>query len=99
MAIVRGGRLAVVDSLENLRAIAIRKLEIEFGGLAPAVDEITALPGVQGATIEGSHFIVAYEGSIDPLVKAIAAYEVHSIHSRDDDLEEIFLGYYREGDQ
>ena len=29
------GRLVVVDSLENLRAIAIRKLEIEFGGAPP----------------------------------------------------------------
>ena len=48
------------------------------------------------STIEGSHFIVAYEGSADPLVKALAAYEVRSIRSRDDDLEEIFLRYYRE---
>ena len=35
VAILRRGRLAVVDSLENLRAIAIRKLEIEFGPAAP----------------------------------------------------------------
>ena len=39
---------------------------------------------------------MAFEGSADPLVKAIADYEVRSIRSRDDDLEEIFLRYYRE---
>ena len=40
--------------------------------------------------------VVAFEGSADPLVKALAAHEVRSIRSRDDDLEEIFLHYYRE---
>ena len=89
----------MVDSLENLRAIAIRKLEIEFGGTPPAVEvPARTARASRTSTIEGGHFIVSYEGSVDPLVKAIAAYEVRSIHSRDDDLEEIFLGYYREGD-
>jgi ABC-2 type transport system ATP-binding protein len=95
VAILREGRLAVVDSLENLRAIAIRKLEIEFGGRAPTPDELRAPPGVHETTLNGSHAVVAYEGSADPLVKAIAKYEVRSIRSRDDDLEEIFLRYYR----
>ena len=98
VAILRRGRLVVVDSLEDLRAIAIRKLEIEFAGAAPEIANLRQLPGVQQVTIEGAHFIVAYEGSVDALIKAIAAYEVRSIHSRDDDLEEIFLGYYR-GDE
>ena len=48
-------------------------------------------PACARSTIEGTHCIVAFEGSVDPLVKAIAAYEVRSIRSRDDDLEEIFL--------
>jgi ABC-2 type transport system ATP-binding protein len=96
VAILRRGRLAVVDTLENLRAIAVRRLEIEFAGGAPPVEEIRALPGVREATLDGSHLVVAFEGSADALVKAIAAYEVRSIRSHDDDLEEIFLRYYRD---
>jgi ABC-2 type transport system ATP-binding protein len=95
VAILREGRLVVVDSLENLRAIAVRKLEIEFAGPAPPVDELRALPGVREVTAEGGHLVVAHEGSVDPLVKAIARYEVRSLRTREDDLEEIFLGYYR----
>ena len=95
IAILREGRLVVVDSLENLRAIAIRSLEIEFTGPAPPVDELRALPGVREVTAEGTHLVVAYEGSVDPLVKAIGKYEVRSVRTRDDDLEEIFLGFYR----
>jgi beta-exotoxin I transport system ATP-binding protein len=95
VAILREGRLAVVDSLERLRAIAVRRLEIEFGAQAPEIDELRALPGGRDATLERSHVVVAFEGSADALVKAIARYEVRSIRSRDDDLEEIFLRYYR----
>ena len=95
VAILREGRLVAVDSLENLRAIAVRKLEIEFAGPAPAAEELRALPGVREVTAEGSHLVVAHEGSVDPLVKAIAKYEVRSLRTREDDLEEIFLGYYR----
>ena len=96
VAILRRGRLVAVDSLENLRSIAVRRLEIEFGGERPRADEIQALPDVREAKVEGSHLVVAFEGSADALVKAIASYEVRSIRSVDDDLEEIFLRYYRE---
>jgi ABC-2 type transport system ATP-binding protein len=96
VAILRRGRLAVVDSLDNLREIAVRRLDIEFAGRAPPAAELLALPGVREAALNGSHSVVAFEGSADPLVKAIAKYEVQSIRSRDDDLEEIFLRYYRQ---
>ena len=96
VAILRQGRLAVVDSLENLRAIAIQRLEVEFADGAPDPEVIRALPGVRSADLDGRRLLVAFEGSVDPLLKEIAEREVRSIRSRDDDLEEIFLHYYRE---
>lgn len=96
VAILRRGRLVVVDSLENLRAIAVRRLEIDFGGDVPSAEELRALPGVRDLTLRGPHLSIAFEGSADALVKAIAAYEVRSIRSHDDDLEEIFLRYYKD---
>jgi ABC-2 type transport system ATP-binding protein len=98
VAILRQGRLAVVDSLDDLHAIAVRKLDIEFGDSSPTDDELCALPGVRELNLNGSHAVVSFEGSADPLIKAIANYEVRSIRSRDDDLEEIFLRYYRRGE-
>jgi beta-exotoxin I transport system ATP-binding protein len=97
VAMLRRGRLVVVDSLENLREVAVQHLVIEFGGDAPQ-DELAAVPGVRGVSVEGAHLVVAFEGPADALVKAIAAHEVRSIRSRDDDLEEIFLRYYRDRD-
>jgi ABC-2 type transport system ATP-binding protein len=87
----------VVDSLASLRRVAVQRLEIDFVG-PPKLEEIAAVPGVRDVAFEGARLVVAFEGSADALVKAIAAHEVRSIRSRDDDLEEIFLRYYR-GDE
>ena len=98
VAILREGRLVVIDSLERLREVAVRRLEIEFAGDPPAADALRSLPGVREVTSEGAHVVVAFEGSADALVKALARHEVRSIRSHDDDLEEIFLHYYRDGE-
>ena len=96
LAILREGRLVVVDSVENLRRVAVQRLEIEFD--APVGAELFAtLPGVRGVTAAGSTMTVAFAGTADAVVKAAAAHEVRSIRSREDDLEEIFLRYYRGG--
>ena len=94
LAILREGRLVVVDSLENLRKVAVQRLEIEFA--APvAVEAFASLAGVREVTAAGATLTVAFAGAADAVVKAAAAHEVRSIRSRDDDLEEIFLRYYR----
>jgi ABC-2 type transport system ATP-binding protein len=95
LAILREGRLVVVDSLENLRRVAVQRLEIEFGEPVDA-REFDGLPGVTEARADGRTVTVSFEGSADPVVKAAARHEVRAIHPREDDLEEIFLRYYRE---
>jgi ABC-2 type transport system ATP-binding protein len=94
LAILRQGRLVVVDSLENLRKVAVQRLEIEF---AEPVDpgEFRALPGVTEANADGRAVTVGFEGSADAVVKAAAAHEVLAIRPREEDLEDIFLHYYR----
>jgi ABC-2 type transport system ATP-binding protein len=59
------------------------------------VDAFASLPGVREVTAAGATLTVAFAGAADAVVKAAATHEVRSIRSRDDDLEEIFLRYYR----
>jgi ABC-2 type transport system ATP-binding protein len=94
LAILRQGRLVVVDSLENLRKVAVQRLEIEFGEPV-AADAFRALPGVTEVHAEGRTVIVGFEGSADAVVKAAATHEVRAIRPREEDLEDIFLHYYR----
>jgi ABC-2 type transport system ATP-binding protein len=94
VAILREGRVVVVDSLENLRKVAVQRLEIEF---AQPVDprEFRALHGVNDATAADRTVTVSFEGSADAVVKAAATHEVVAVRPREEDREEIFLRYYR----
>jgi ABC-2 type transport system ATP-binding protein len=94
LAILREGRLVVVDSLENLRKVVTRRLEIEF---AAPVDgaQFRALPGVTTVEAEGRTLTVGFEGSADAVVKTAAAHEVLAIRPHEEDLEGIFLRYYQ----
>jgi ABC-2 type transport system ATP-binding protein len=94
LAILRDGRLVVVDSLENLRKVAVQRLEIEF---AEPVDpgEFRALHSVTEVHADGATLTVGFEGSADAVVKAAAAHEVLAVRPREEDLEDIFLHYYR----
>jgi ABC-2 type transport system ATP-binding protein len=85
----------VVDSLENLRRVAVQRLDLEFGEPVDA-SEFRGLPGVSEVQADGRTVTVSFEGSADPVVKAAARHEVRAIHPREDDLEDIFLRYYQE---
>jgi ABC-2 type transport system ATP-binding protein len=93
VAILREGRLVVVDTLDNLRAVAVQRLEIEFASPVSA-EEFRSLPSVREAEAHGQTVTVTFEGSVDDVVKIAAVHEVRSIRSREHDLEEIFLRYY-----
>jgi ABC-2 type transport system ATP-binding protein len=97
VAILRQGRLVVVDSLENLRKIAVQRLGIEFEAPVPA-EEFRGLPGVTEVKADGRTVTVSFQGSADAVVKAAAAHEVRAIRPHEDDLEDIFLRYYRAPD-
>ena len=94
LAILRQGRLVVVDSLENLRKVAVQRLEIEFTEPVSA-EEFRALPGVTEVHVAGRTVTVGFEGSADAVVKAAAIHEVRAIRPREEELEDIFLHYYR----
>jgi ABC-type multidrug transport system, ATPase component len=95
LAILREGRLMVVDTLENLRKVALQRLEIEFGEHVDP-SQFRALPGVKEVRAGGRTLTIGFEGSADAVVKAAAAHDVRAIRPREDDLEDIFLRYYRE---
>lgn len=95
VGVLRAGKLVVVNTLENLRAVAVRRLEIDFAE-APPLEPIKALPGVLDAELDGNRMLVSFEGSPDALIKLAAAHEITGIRSRETDLDEIFLRYYAE---
>jgi ABC-2 type transport system ATP-binding protein len=95
VAILRSGRLVIVDELAQLKAQAVRRWEIEFTQ-APDAAEFTGLDGVRDVEVIGTTLHIAFEGSADSVVKAAAHHEVLEVRTREQDLEEVFLRYYRD---
>jgi ABC-2 type transport system ATP-binding protein len=94
VAIVRDGRLAVVEEVAALKARALRRLELDFARPVPP-GAFAGLPGVRELAVDGAVLHCAVEGSVDAVVKAAARFEVLNVVSHEPDLEEIFLAYYR----
>jgi len=97
VGIIREGRLLAVESIATLKARALHRLEIDFGGPVKA-EAFAKVPGVRDVTVDDGTLRCTVIGSIDALVKTAARYEVLNLHSIDTSLEEIFLAYYGAGD-
>jgi ABC-type multidrug transport system ATPase subunit len=93
VAIIRDGRLVRVDRVEALRDIAHHQVELRFAGDVP-VGAFAGLPGVSDVTTEDHTLRLRVSGSITPIVKEAANYELLDFVSREPSLEETFLAEY-----
>ncbi len=95
VAIIREGRLVTVEDIDNLKARAIRRLEIHFAGPV-SQEEFTEISGVKDVRVHDSVLTCTVVGELDALVKAASQARVVNIISHEPSLEEIFLDYYNE---
>ena len=94
VAVVREGRLALVETVEGLRRRAFTRVEATFAA-PPPVGAFQGIAGARELERRGPIVLFALEGSIDPLVKAIARFEVFALDVHEADLEDVFLELYR----
>jgi ABC-2 type transport system ATP-binding protein len=95
VAIIRDGVLTKVDSVEALRDLAHHQVELRFVGPVPRA-AFEGLPGVTEVTVEDQVLRMRVSGSITPVVRSAAAYELLDFVSREPSLEETFLAQYGE---
>ncbi len=95
VGIIRNGHLVVVERVDELKRKAIRRMDFEFAEAVPS-DLFEGTPGVRSATVEGRMAYVSFEGSVNGLLHAAMTHEVLNLHTKESDLEEIFLAYYRD---
>jgi ABC-2 type transport system ATP-binding protein len=93
VSILRQGRLVVVDSVEDLKARALRRIDLTFAD-RPATTMLAAIPGVRDVEVDGATVQLVVEGSTAELIAALAPYRVDNVVSHEADLEEIFLAHY-----
>jgi ABC-2 type transport system ATP-binding protein len=96
VGIIRAGRLVAVEALADLRAKAIRRIEMDFNQTIDA-DVIEAVPGVSNVTIDNYRALFSFNGHMSELLRTVSdRYEIVDIATSEADLEEIFLTYYRD---
>lgn len=94
VALIREARLELVESVDVLRSRASSRVEATFV-TPPPPGAFDGLPGVRVVEQVGHVVLFALQGAADPLVKALARFEVLAIDSHEADLEDVFLALYR----
>jgi ABC-2 type transport system ATP-binding protein len=97
VAMIRDGRLLVLETMAGLREKARHTIEVRFADPPPA-GAFAAVPGLTDVRIDGSVLHATMQGVVDPLVKAIGRFHVLDLNSREADLEETFLALYGQRD-
>jgi ABC-2 type transport system ATP-binding protein len=93
VAIIREGSLARVDRTDALRDLAHHQVELVFTDRVP-IEEFSALPGVSDVVADDHILRMRVAGSITPVVRAAARYDLSDFVSREPSLEETFLAEY-----
>jgi ABC-2 type transport system ATP-binding protein len=94
VAVIREGTLELMESVEVLRARAFTRFEVSFAA-APPAGAFDGIPAVRELGRRNTTVLFALEGAADPLVKALAQFEVLAIDVHEADLEDLVLGLYR----
>ncbi len=97
VGIIRKGHLVVVESVDQLKAKAIRRLDMEFARPVNAT-VFSSLAGVHSVEADTTWVSVSYEGSMADLLQTAMAHDLVNMENVEADLEEIFLTYYRDAE-
>jgi beta-exotoxin I transport system ATP-binding protein len=95
VAIIRAGHLVAEDSVEGLRRSAPQRIEARFPEAVQAA-LFSSMEGVSVIDCEDSRIALEVTGPIGPVLKVIAQHDPLDLVSRHADLDELFLGLYRE---
>ncbi len=93
VAMLRRGRLVVVEKVAALKARAVRHIDLAFEGAVPERD-LRGVHGVRDVTVTGQSAHVLVEGPLGELVRFAAGCGLTDLVTHQSDLEEIFLTYY-----
>lgn len=95
VAIIREGHLVAVEALDDLRSKAMRRVDLEFGSPVDA-SVLEAVEGVRDVSVDNHRAELSFDGKMAVLLRAVAErYDLVDVNTREADLEEIFLTYYR----
>ena len=91
--IIRGGRLVLLDTVENLAHTGVKKVSVKGASAAPQI------LGIEDVRIDSDQLTFLYSGEVKELLRALSELEVSDVNISDPELDEIFMNYYVRGDE
>jgi ABC-2 type transport system ATP-binding protein len=91
VGILRAGKLVEMGTLAEMRHLSSLTVEATFDGSVP---DLSRVPGVSAVEVDGRVVRCQVRGTVEPLLKVLAAAGVHELLSREPSLEELFLAHY-----
>ena len=93
VGILREGRLAAVESVDDITGRALRHVRLRFAGAAPA-GEFRRLPRVSGLMVDGHELRFLLAGEPTAVVRAAGRHRLLDIEIARPSLEEAFVAAY-----
>ncbi len=95
VAIVRGGRLAALETTDSLLEKRRKRVTLVFAAPVDAA-AFAALPGVQDVHAQGTTVWMSVGDGIDAIIKLAARDTLLDLNVEHPSLDEVFLGYYEQ---
>ncbi len=95
VAIVRGGKLATLETTESLVEKRRKRVTMLFSE-PPKASDFAHLPGVSEVDVDGNALRLRLHDGIDAVVKQAARHTLLDMGVVHPSLDEIFMGYYEE---
>jgi ABC-2 type transport system ATP-binding protein len=93
VGIVREGRLVVVETLEELKTHARRRVTLTFRG-TPPIEALRAVPAVSDIDVHDRSVRLVVVGPMEEVFRVAAPAGIDNVVAQEPPLEEILLGYY-----
>ncbi len=97
VGIIRDGRLAMVETVANVKARAVRRVHARFASAADARG-VTDLPNVSNVILDGANLHCDARGELGPLVKVFATRDLIDLTTKEPALEDVFMAFYEENE-
>jgi ABC-2 type transport system ATP-binding protein len=92
VGIIRQGRLAGTERIEDLRSMHLRNVEAIYSGEPP--EGLDRLDGVTGIERAGNRVQLKFKGDLNALLSLMTTRELHDLTIGHANLEDIFLEFY-----
>jgi ABC-2 type transport system ATP-binding protein len=95
VAIVRGGRLAALETTESLLEKRRKRVTLVFSVPVDA-EPFAGLPGVSDVQVDGNRISLRLHDGVDAVIKLAAQHTLVDLSIEHPSLDEVFMGYYGE---